>query len=480
MSESTNIETSAALARARKIPRTHFYRVVWRWHFYAGLFVVPFMVMLALTGSIYLFKPQLDRLMYRELMYVAPQWRENSATEQVEAVRQAYPDAQVIAFTPNPQMARSSEATIKTADGRDLTVYINPFSKQILGEMDTENNFQALVVRLHGELMIGRVGDSLVELAASWGLVLLVSGLYLWFPRTGSRVWGVLLPRLNRRNKRVFWRDLHAVSGLYGVLVVGFMILTGLPWSGFWGTNFARVWDRYPAQKSASGFKSAVLTGSLNSTTNKTVPWAVEQMPMPQSSVGVGHEHHSPQAALSAGAMPNAAANLDSIITLAKERGMPEGFVVTMPQGEEGVYTISAPLGDPLRQATLHVDQYSGKVLADVRWRDYGLVPKATEMGIALHEGKYFGLANQLLMLFAAMVVVVLAVSGTVMWWQRRPAKTLGAPPKPPNFPLWKGAVAIIVVLGLAFPMVGISLVSVLLLDYLVLSRIQHLKRVFG
>ena len=37
------------------------YRTIWRWHFYAGLFVLPFIMVLSLTGSIYLFKPQIDR-----------------------------------------------------------------------------------------------------------------------------------------------------------------------------------------------------------------------------------------------------------------------------------------------------------------------------------------------------------------------------------------------------------------------------------
>ena len=41
--------------------RTALYRTVWRWHFYAGLFVVPFILLLSLTGAIYLFKPQIDR-----------------------------------------------------------------------------------------------------------------------------------------------------------------------------------------------------------------------------------------------------------------------------------------------------------------------------------------------------------------------------------------------------------------------------------
>ena len=47
-----------------------FYNLAWRWHFYAGLFVIPFMILLSLTGIVYLFKPQLDQLMYPELLSV--------------------------------------------------------------------------------------------------------------------------------------------------------------------------------------------------------------------------------------------------------------------------------------------------------------------------------------------------------------------------------------------------------------------------
>lgn len=75
---------------------------------------------------------------------------------------------------------------------------------------------------------------------------------------------------------------------------------------------------------------------------------------------------------------------------------------------------------------------------------------------------------------------MLLSVSDTAMWWRRRPVKRLGAPPMGKNFPLWKGAVAIIVEMGLAFPLLGISLASVLLLDYLILSRIPGLKQVLG
>ena len=56
-------------APARAAPP--FYNLAWRWHFYAGLFVIPFMILLSITGIIYLFKPQLDTWMYADLMQVS-------------------------------------------------------------------------------------------------------------------------------------------------------------------------------------------------------------------------------------------------------------------------------------------------------------------------------------------------------------------------------------------------------------------------
>ena len=66
----------------------------------------------------------------------------------------------------------------------------------------------------------------------------------------------------------------------------------------------------------------------------------------------------------------------------------------------------------------------------------------------------------------------------------RRPANAQGLrltpPPLPNNLPLWKGAVFLMLVLSLAFPLTGITLVTVLALDVLILSRVPALQRAFG
>ncbi|WP_339384620.1 PepSY-associated TM helix domain-containing protein [Oscillatoria sp. FACHB-1407] len=480
MSESATASKQLSTAPS---PGNRFYRTVWRWHFYAGLFVIPFMLILAATGIIYLFKPQLDAAMYHNLMFVQPGATALPYTEQVQSVQNSYPGATVTQITPNSAADRSTEVLLATSDERNLMVFVNPYSGQVLGSRDEDNNLQAIARKIHGELLIGKVGDYLVELASCWGLVLLISGLYLWLPRHQFTVLGTLIPRLWNKNKRVFWRDLHAVPGFYGILLIGFLILTGLPWTGFWGDTFAQVWGRFPAQMWDDIPQSTVLTGSLNQR-GQVVPWAVQQLPMPQSTASEHSNHagHSNASSPTQESVVGTLVNLNSIIALAQAKGAPPGFNVTLPEGETGVYTVSAFPNDPTQEVTMHIDQYSGKVLADVRWQDYGLVPKAVEMGVAIHMGKYFGLTNQLLMLIAALIAMLLSITGAVMWWQRRPKESglMGAPAMPPHVQHWRVPLAIVAVMGLVFPLVGLSLVIVLLLDYFVLSRIPALKRIFN
>ena len=176
-----------------------FYNLAWRWHFYAGLFVIPFMILLSLTGIVYLFKPQLDQLMYPELLSVQPAATPLSADQQLARLQQALPQAEVSQYLP-PATAESSAQFVAQLDGRKTNLFLDPYSGALLGQQDAANNLQALARALHGELLIGTVGDRLIELASGWGVVLVVSGLYLWWPR-GQGGAGVLWPRLNARGR---------------------------------------------------------------------------------------------------------------------------------------------------------------------------------------------------------------------------------------------------------------------------------------
>jgi uncharacterized iron-regulated membrane protein len=442
-----------------------FYNLAWRWHFYAGLFVAPFMILLSLTGMIYLFKPQLDNLMYHDLLYVRPAQQSLSADALQQRVQAAFPKAPISKYLP-PINAEGSAEFVVLQDGRELNVFIDPYRGDVLGTQDGKNNLQALARSLHGKLLIGKVGDRIVELVAGWGIVLVVSGLYLWWPR-GKSAAGVLWPRLNSRG-RVLWRDLHAVTGFWGALLLLMMLLSGMTWTGVWGKQFADVWNTFPATMWNDIPKSDKQAGELNSPTRQTVPWALENTPMPMSGDHAEHMKHA--AGMSGPAAPSL--SLQQVVKIATEQQVEPGYSITAPTTDDGVFTISVFADDPRNDATLHVDQYSGKVLADVRWKDYSTVSRATELGVMLHEGKFFGWANQLLILLICLMVLLSAVSGLVIWWKRRPQGGLGVPPIRHDLPRWKTAIVIIIGLGVAFPLVGISLVAIWAVDGLVLSRL--------
>ncbi|WP_437622081.1 PepSY-associated TM helix domain-containing protein [Sorangium sp. So ce1151] len=451
-----DIGRSPGAARAAT-PAAHLYRVAWRWHLYAGLFVIPFLVVLALSGGVYLFKPQLDRLMYPQT--VAPAETALLPSQQLAAAQVAYPGATVTKFKPAPAPDRSAEVLLTSEGGRDLTVFVDPYTARVLGERDEKDNLQYYALKLHTELLAGDLGDRAIEIAACWAIVLLISGLYLWWPRKAFKVWGTLLPRLDRSNRRIFYRDLHVVPGFWAALLVFFMLITGLPATGFWGEQFVNVWGHFPEQM-------------WDDVPRSTSPKAAS----PPGGGQADREEQRPAPA----ADDSARATLDSVVATAERRAIAPGYSVGLPQGPEGVYTVSVFPDDPAGEAMLHIDQYSGDVLADIRWQQYGVVPRAVELGLALHEGRYFGLANQLLMLGACVAVVLLAVTGTVMWWTRRPKGRIGAPATPRDMPLWRGAAAIMVVLGAVFPLMGLSLLAVLALDHLLVDRIPALRRILA
>ncbi|MNH11812.1 hypothetical protein D3C79_713360 [compost metagenome] len=90
-----------------------------------------------------------------------------------------------------------------------------------------------------------------------------------------------------------------------------------------------------------------------------------------------------------------------------------------------------------------------------------------------LHEGKMFGPLNQLVILLICLMILLGSVSGLVMWWKRRPEGGLGVPPLRHDLPRWKTATVIMLMLGVAFPLVGASMVLVWLVDRVSVTRLR-------
>lgn len=337
---------------------------------------------------------------------------------------------------------------IASDDSVSDTIYVNPYDGKALGSVwdggAAGSPAMWLVRKIHSLEYIGWWGNRIIEAVAGWALLLVVSGLYLWWPR--GRGVGVFRPR--RAKGRPFWRDLHAVTGAYAALFIGFLALTGLPWSGVWGAQFYDLsykaglgmpdgyWGSYPT--------SNVPTGAALDQT----PWILEHQPMPIS-----------------GAAEGVPIGLDRIIELVEATGIHPGYALDMPGGPEGVFTASVYPDDITFERVIHFDQYTGEKLFDMGLADLGALGRAAEWGISVHMGQEFGALNQAAMLFACVSIILMAVSALVMWWKRRPAGGLGAPRPPADWRAPRAILVFAVVAGIVFPLVGLSLLVMLAID---------------
>ena len=128
----------------------------------------------------------------------------------------------------------------------------------------------------------------------------------------------------------------------------------------------------------------------------------------------------------------------------------------------------------------MHIDQYSGKPLIDISYPQYPAFGRLIEWGINVHMGQEWGTFNQILMAVTCASIILMCVSGVVMWWKRRPSGRLGVPPMPPRKSVYIGLWAIALVFGLAFPMSGIAIVVMILIDQVILRFVPPLRRIFS
>ena len=454
---------------ARKPGASSLYAIAWRWHFYAGLYVVPFLLMLALTGLVMVFFTGFQSRLGLT-PYVTPAQQVQAVTVQAQAALAHLPGATLKEYIA-PKAPDVASWLVLNHAGSTQAVAVDPYTAQVLKAVDKENTVFAWAEKIHGTLLLGEGGERFIEVAAGLAIVMIVTGLYLFWPRGADRWTEVLLPDW-RATGRKWWKSLHSSLGFWMSVVLFLFLLTGMSWTGFWGAKFAQPWSTFPASKWDAVPLSTQTHAELNTAGLHEVPWGLEQTPLPESGSSVG----------TPGVRAGEPVNLDGVNALAQRLGYRGQYHIQVPQDAKGVYTISADsmsgdLRNPTQDRTVHVDRYTGRVLAEAAFADYSLMAKAMAVGIALHQGD-MGLLSALANVGFCLAIVLLCVSGIVMWWVRRPQGSgrLAAPGVPAQAPLWKGGAVVMLLTGLAFPLAGGVLLTVLLLDWLLISRLPALK----
>ena len=421
------------------------YRTIWRWHFYAGLFVLPFILILSVTGSIYLFKPQIDRWEERAYRGLGTQGAV-TPDRQLAAVMAANPGARFNHYRLPREPADAAMFQVVRADGAQREVYVSPQGK-VLGALDPEARIEAVVSRIHGSLLIGKWGDRLVELAASWTIVMILSGLYLWWPRP-FRLAGTVWPRLALHGRPLL-KDLHRVTGFWVAGLVLVMLASGLPWAGAWGGAFKWARSELGLVKGPQDWKIGADGGHAGH------HGAMAAMPMPVPA--------EPQSLPLATFVAKAKAERMAFPVLVLPPHAVQKF--GSPTGSE--WTVKSEAQNRWLNRRVTYDPATGVETGRTGFADQHIVDRVVNTGVAWHEGQLFGLVNQLIGVATAVALITTSLLGILMWLKRRPRGELGAPPANRAVPT-RGVIAALVVLALLLPLFGISLVIICIVDRVV------------
>jgi uncharacterized iron-regulated membrane protein len=450
------------------------HRTVWRWHFYAGLFCIPFVLWLAITGTIFLFHPQIQQWLDRPFDHLSTAGPEATVNAQVQAALATIPGSSLRAY----QLPSTPHTPAQILIDRGLSefrVYVDPRTLQVLKTDNEDQRIDNFISRLHGELLIGKYGSWIVELAASWAVIMVLTGLFLWWPRDTRGLAGILYPRL-RQGQRIFWRDIHSVTGIYVSFFALFLLLTGLPWAKSWGAYLkaARHLSNGHAVKQDWTTSSADILAARAAQNMSSM--AGMNMGDAESDQHASHSHH--HSAIAAG--PNAYLAIDKMVATVAPIGLANPVLISPPSQPGGNWTAKSDTRDRPLRVDLILDPETGAILKRTDFDSKPWLDRAIGTGIAAHEGQLFGLANQLLGLFTTIGLVTLSLSGLVMWWRRKPADTLGAPAPIRHIRFSAGLIALLIAFGLYFPFLGGSMILIALTERFLLRRLPATQKWLG
>ncbi len=441
--------TAPAADRARLRP------LLWRLHFLGGFLAAPVVLSLALTGILFAWNPQIESVLHRDALTATAPGPDRPLSEQIAAARETRPAWNVTTIVPASAGGEQTTAVTLSPPGASstefghapgaVTTYIDPASARVTGEIEESHRPGEWLRSLHSSWRLGPVAEPVTELAASWVLVSLVTGMYLWWPRTRGGLRRVLRPRL-RRPGRSRWLWVHSSIGM--VLLVPLLALIG---SGLSWTTYAGAWIDVARTQLDSA------TPAVSTSLDASGPVA-------------GHEHHAGHGA-AGGAGVDLGAGIDQVAAALGRAGLGGPVAITPTTREGQAWTVARQDSHwPIESTTLAVDPTTGAVVDRVSWAEFPLLAKATTLGIAFHQAELFGLANQIGLTALAAGLIVLIVCGYRMWWLRRPAGGLGAPPSVGPL-LRRAPITLLIGFGLLLvllPTLGVAFVLFLIVEQIV------------
>jgi len=274
---------------------------------------------------------------------------------------------------------------------RALTVYVHPLTGQVLGQVDENASWIGFVESFHVDLLMKHNGRSWNGIGASSLLLLVLSGLVLWWP--GIRHWRrAFKVDLRRTWKRMNW-DLHSAVAIWTLGFTLIWAVTGIYFA--WEAPFERM------------------INAVSPITTASYP-AAEMNRIAARPVSVSTQTFDPKMVLDDAVRRSPGAALEGI------------FFGAEPNAVFTVYMARERVGDYASTDFLYFDQQTNEWL--YTWHR-GVNHTAGDwmlwLFVPLHFGTSWGLAGKIAWCAFGLALPVLATTGLLMYWNRWLGKAL-------------------------------------------------------
>ncbi|HEY6143982.1 MAG TPA: PepSY-associated TM helix domain-containing protein [Flavobacterium sp.] len=369
--------------------KNNFKKAIGKIHLWLGLSSGIIVFIIAITGCLYAFQEEIQNYT-EEYRFVEKQDKPFLLPSQlIPIARKELPNKSLHAIEYNGPEEAAEAIFFHYEPTYYYTVYLNPYTGEVLKNVNMDEGFFRFILDGHYYLWLPHdIGQVVVASATLIFLILLLSGLYLWYPRNKNA---------NKQRFKFNWKkstkwkrknyDLHNITGFYVLLIALIFAITGLVW-GF-------QWFGYSYYKAIGGEKSLVYQDPVSQ--KKTIEienpidkvWLLMQKEYPQAEAIEVHPPENDSTAIAANANPD----------------------------KETYWKMEYRYFDQYTLEEKEVKHIFGK------YQNADTSDKLMRMNYDIHTGAVFGLAGKIFAFLISLLIASLPVTGFYIWWGRKKKK---------------------------------------------------------
>jgi uncharacterized iron-regulated membrane protein len=375
-------------------------------HLWFGLSIGIIVFIVSGTGTMYVFKDEIQGILRKESMYV----KKESITEKplsIDVLREKvsletnekYPISSVeIPLDKN----KSYEFLYYEKDKKawnyfdevkiNKLIYVNQYTGEILGIYNEKYDLFPILKAIHWSLLLkSDWGKYVVGIPVVLFIIMLITGIILWWPKKSKkgRFW------FNWKNVKTWKRknyDLHNILGFYASFIALLLSLSG-------------IYFAYPWVKNAF---NVALSGSLELPKEKEIKSPDSLLVKNTSFFDLtAQETRKLYAGSSSFKIPLNGKN---------KKGKELKNIPVTVYGEDGKFAV---------RNQIVFDKYSGKLLSNKPHQELNNAEKYANANYDIHTGSYFGLAGKIIWFIAGLICTSLPVTGFLVWLGKKKKKAI-------------------------------------------------------